>query len=520
MADSFPDSARAVQFSSGPPRSDRRLGVLWPAWAYRITAPVLQKRGLDLFERAVLGLCQAGVRVPERIGEMLGLDVRLCAHILDRATMVGHLDRHREPTEQGKESLRTGSVIESSEWRVFYVFQDPFTWELWPRTVEQLVDAYIVTIREGEAILQLGTAGRDDKLRARRILPKAGMPPPPDTAQVLAAASADRADRRVAPVREFERANGLEPAAVPEDVVGDRGPGVLGGDGSGVLRISFIGAAEPVFLVGFVEANNAGMGVAPAEGWVAHDPFGVGHSEMLRTLIDRYAPDDSQIDQEIQQRVDAAAERAGKRLQAAEQEARGPLAARLVDAIGPEIRDDKAAFDLMMGVEIAVARGDRVDAINQVMLATQMLYEELLRRMAVAYPIPPDVKRAFTSSARSRRAGLELAAQAVGFHTLPTLYDQDLPGQPAKAYVKDLVPHCLLAAASSAHPTHPLRRMAKRRPDLLTALEALNPLRNRAAHGASDTTSVQDAQWCRTVALEGARELVNLPEVKAEGNMR
>ncbi|GLY24434.1 hypothetical protein [Micromonospora sp. NBRC 101691] len=520
MAASFPASARVVQCAAAPRRSAHRLGVLWPAWAYRITAPILQKRGLDLFERAVLGLCQAGVRSPEGIGELLGLDIRLCAHILDRATTAGHLDRHREPTEQGRESLRTGSVIESPEWRVFYVFQDPFTNELWPRTVEQLEDAYVLLSRDDEVLLQLGTAGKDDRLRARRIVPPDGVPPKPSVAQVLGAVSTDHADRRVEQVREFERAQGLEPVAVPEEtLLGSRGPGAFGGAASDIHRISFVAEEEPVFLVCFVEANAAGAG-SHAEGWVAHDPFGVGHSDLLRTLIDRYAPDDSQIDEDIRQRVEAEVERAGRRLREAEHEARGPLEVRMVHDLGPAIRDHRAAYDLMMGVEIAVARGDRVDAIDHVMLATQKLYEELFRRMAVAYPLPRKTEAEFTKSLRVRRAGLEKAAQVVGFHTLPGLYNRDLGSGAPKPYVKDLVPYCLLAAASSAHPGHPLRRMAQRRPDLLEALELLNPLRNRASHAAPDPTSVQDARWCRRVALEAARELINLPEVEPERKER
>src|SRR5215468_2310027 len=100
---------RILQFSRRP-RSERRICVLWPAWTYRVIAPALQERGLDLFERAVLALCRAGVRQPDRIGGLLGLDPRLCAHIVDRAQATGLLDDQRGPTAGGLQALGTGST--------------------------------------------------------------------------------------------------------------------------------------------------------------------------------------------------------------------------------------------------------------------------------------------------------------------------------------------------------------------------------------------------------------------------
>jgi hypothetical protein len=527
MAIPFPADARVVQLSGGPPRSDRRLGLLWPAWAYRVTAPVLQMRGIDLFERVVLGLCQAGVRSPDRIAELVHLDPRLCAHLLEQAAKAGHLDEHRDLTEQGRSALRTGAVTETPEWAVLYVFQDPFTKELWPRTVERLIDGYVLTARQDEILLQLGTAGRDDKVWARRIMPADPAPQQLGPAKVLAAVSADRADRRVDRVREFERRQGLDGVAVPADVIGSRGPGLLGGDLPELHRISAIGTEpEPVFLVGFVEVTAARSGMARAEGWVAHDPFGVGHSETFRSLIHRYAPEDSQVDQAIAERVESEVARVGQRHRETERELRTALEARMVHELGPAIRDHRDAHGLMMDVELAMERGDQDDAIEKVVLATLRLYEELLRRMAAEYPVPDELMARSSASRQVSRAGLEAAAQKLGFHALPAFYVrsisaiQEAQRKPGESFVKELVALCLLAAGSTTHPDHPLRRMAARRPDLLNSLKIINNLRNRGTHGGRDATSVHDARWCRDLASEAARELLLLPDPILERTAR
>src|SRR4051794_16836742 len=83
------------------PAGDGRIGLLWPAWAYRVTAPVMPRRGLDVFERVILSLCRAGVRQPKAIGELVELHPRLCSYILDRAVELGHLDTAFAPTEAG-----------------------------------------------------------------------------------------------------------------------------------------------------------------------------------------------------------------------------------------------------------------------------------------------------------------------------------------------------------------------------------------------------------------------------------
>ena len=173
MAPSFPLSVRIIQLCPAPPRREERVCVIFPAWAHRVTAPILPRRGIDLFERVVLGLCQAGIREPDRIAARINLHARLCSHIIDQAIYHRLLDRQRELTEEGRRALRTGSVAEETSWSVRYVLQSPETGgDLWPRTAERLVDAHVIWRAPGKARLQLGTPGRPDSAEAMII----GMP--------------------------------------------------------------------------------------------------------------------------------------------------------------------------------------------------------------------------------------------------------------------------------------------------------------------------------------------------------
>lgn len=511
--------ARVLSYDQRDP-SDGRLCVMWPAWAYRVTAPVLKYRGLDLFERVVLGLCQAGVRQPDRMGALIELDARLCAHILDRAVGAGHLNKRHELTDQGRQAMRTGSAADSTEWQVCYVFEDPFSGELWPRTTDSLREAYVLRSQLEGVELQLGTAGKSDRATARRVLPPDRPPQRPNAARVVAAASEDRDARRVFKVRQYERRSGLAPVAAPKGLAG---PHVAGGFPENIPelnRVAFLNDPEPVYLVGFLEVSGNADNET-AEAWTAYDPFGMGPSDFFQSLVYRFGLDNGTLDEEIRARAAAELAAASARYNQADQDLRDLLEQRLAHDFGAEIRGDRDAFDLMLELDMAVESTARDESMERIVHTALRLYEVLFRRMMVAYPVSDGTFQTFKNSQTLRRAMLEDAAQSIGFHGVTQLYsgigDKELTGayrKPEEGYLKAMFALSLLAAKE--YDDHPLRRMATQQPDLPLTLAVLNPLRNRGAHAGRDATNPHDAQWCREAAACAVHALLRLPQPRTE----
>ena len=99
-----------------------------------------------MFQRVILGLSEAGVSQPDKIGELTGLHPRLCAYIMEGARRRGLLGKDDDVTERGIRALRTSVVTEDTEWSVRYVFTDPFSGDLWPWAADRLDHAYVRTV--------------------------------------------------------------------------------------------------------------------------------------------------------------------------------------------------------------------------------------------------------------------------------------------------------------------------------------------------------------------------------------
>jgi hypothetical protein len=520
MASSSPNwnRARVLGYASAPP-ADARVCVLWPAWAYRVTAPVLKQRGLDIFERVVLALCETGLREPARIGRVIKLDARLCAHIMEQSMASGRLTARSEVTDAGREALRTGTSALTPEWQVCYVFEDPFTGTVWPRVAENLNEAYVVRSDRAGVELELATAGKSDRARARRVLPPDRALLRPSPARVVEAAATSRAAHERFRVAEFERRAGLRAmSAAPQEVAAPRSTEFA--NSPELLRVAYLNDPEPVYLLGFIELGNDAA-TESAEAWTAYDPFGLGPSEFFQSLVYRFGRDDGSLDAEVQARTKAEIARAGARFQEADRELRELLELSLVQEFGPEIRDDADTFDLMLELETAVAGPVRDEAVERIAHTALRLYEVLFRRLLRTYPLSPTQFGSYLRVRQLRRALLEQAAQSLGFHQVTAFYtgiaDDELrktQESSDKAFLKSMFVLSLLAATE--YPDHPLRAMAQQQPDLPVVLTTLNELRNRGAHADRDATNPHDTGWCRQAAACATAVLTRLPEPRHE----
>ena len=109
--------------------------LLWPAYCYRVVAPVAWGEERNLFERTVLGLAKARVTQSKDQARYTGLDSRLLEAIQSQLSDEGLFTPEGTISEKGEAELGTEGVGQE-KLVTGYVFQDPFTGAVWDRFVE------------------------------------------------------------------------------------------------------------------------------------------------------------------------------------------------------------------------------------------------------------------------------------------------------------------------------------------------------------------------------------------------
>ena len=173
------------------PRSHTRFGerefLLWPALLYRVIAPDPLRSELNVFERAVLGFFQAGLPAITVIAQKLQLHQDLVSYIVQDLLERGLLNKAGGLSADGLTLLQ--DFLAPLELRLGYVFQDPWTGNLWPRFVEHLEYAEVEYGDNGYPRLVMGTRGTPKRRPAYTHLPRIGFPSPPLPSEILKAVS-------------------------------------------------------------------------------------------------------------------------------------------------------------------------------------------------------------------------------------------------------------------------------------------------------------------------------------------
>jgi hypothetical protein len=125
----------------GAPYQQRRY-VLWPVWVYRVIAPSSENQRLNILQKAVLGLCNAGIFEVRRVADSLDIHPNLAKEIILELQQEGLVNSGGLPTDKGRETLQDEIINSSKSMTVGHIFQDPTTGELWPIAV-RLRDLYI-----------------------------------------------------------------------------------------------------------------------------------------------------------------------------------------------------------------------------------------------------------------------------------------------------------------------------------------------------------------------------------------
>lgn len=529
MGGSFAARARFAIYSG--PVSGARTWVTVPVWAHRVTAPLVKRRGLDLFQRVILGLSEAGVRRPDRIGELTGLHPRLCAYIMDGARQQGLLGKNDEVTEEGTRALRTSVVTEDTEWSVRYVFTDPASGVLWPRAANRIDHAYVVDVSHTHVTVRLGPAGGPAIVKALRM-PVDGLGQELPTARprperVLEALHRDQVARDTLRRQELERQRNVGPAPDGTDFGADLARIAMQEQLPELTRIAFIDDPVPIEIVSVIQIAPSD---APGPGWIAHDPFGVGVNSMFSDLLAGWLVRHPALADDIERMVGKRDEEFARQYRKNQRQARERAAETLVREHGPELRSDQGVLDKLVDARLAEVERSTGKAMH----ATFALFEELVFRLCVAYPISaadavyfsqarkggkaaetkPDAPRSQeTVSEKIRRSG-----EAIGAYEVPSPYlvsaahldavaTSDRPSNGTN--FATLVAACIFAAVR--RDDHPLRSMLKQRPSILFDLNELRNGRNGQAHRLGADPVEEDLHWCHDLAALAVPFLLSVP---------
>ena len=508
MAGSTARNARFLIYTG--PVSGPRVWVTVPAWAHRVTAPLIRRRGLDLFQRVILGLSQAGVRSTDQMSELTGLHPRLCGYIVDQSRQQCLLDRAGEVTAQGRRALRTDTITnDDTEWSVRYVFTDPASGDLWPRATEKLTDAYVRSVTAERVVAELGTAGKPVSVSALRMPAHEDPPARPRPDQVLEVVRRDRQARAAARDRAVARRYNLGAAVDPPDEYGGR----IAADEPlpELSQVTFIGEPQQVEILAVIEAPPADE---PGPGWVAHDPFGVGATDMFSELVMAWTMQHAALAAELEQITGQRAAQFAADRRKARQRDRDRAEDELIREYGPELRGDAGVVRKLIDLRIA----EWEEESGRAMQASFGLFEELMFRFAVAFPIPADFA---DPSERVRASRIREAAQRAGAHQLPHpftsvnshgLAEIANRGRPAQgAPFITVAAACLIAAGRRKD--HPLRSLLQQRPNLMFELNDLRDLRNGQAHRLGERTVTEDLHWCKDLARLAVPQLLRLPAI-------
>ena len=490
MAASFDKTCAIVDLSPTPkPLSAKgRQWLLWPVWAYRVVVPQPAPECFNLFQRAVLSLCRAGIVRVDEISDRLDLGSELAAYILNQLEEMGLLDRHRELTERAKKLLDE-EPEDQVKAEAGYVFVDPFTSELWPRFCRGVLPYSESEFDGRSAKVERGTVGDPRRENATVIWPHRGdgFPPPPSRRDIVRTCS-----RSIRAEAAYKRSTGEDNSEL---------------DGSLLKRhlnqvVLLDDAPEPIFLTTFVFVP---QDVSRASLWQVCDPFGLGTSHTLRKQIEELASASSQAGDILKNAIKRAT-----REGFAVDDADFLDLFREQNQKAAEVVNEKAGFDKticpkvwerLVQMENEHIKVSDKKVSGQAWDNQQKVIEAMVRRAYEAIEeCLADVVRTFPSYDIWRPLGgaiedngvlLAKIARRIGFADDPEspCFEQFL--RIGSGPVKGVVLHehreliALLAAAllsAKDRSEHPFRRCAAEFPELILFLNELKRMRGQAAH--------------------------------------
>ena len=432
--------------------------IAWPAWGFQVVAPRLRERRLNIFQRAVLGMCRAGKYRAHEIAEHLLMSIDLAAHVVLELRQLGLLSHMDRLTPGAIRMLEEDDADRFDEPTVGYVFSDPFTGDIWPRFAPgELPHAETQTDEKGRLLLRYGSVG-DPKWDPLFVLnpqnKEAVLKRRPEPQDILRA------------VRLHHRQYGWEEEVTTRDA-------------PALARVAYV-SEEPVpFLLAVRVRRDAGGG------FVADDPFGIGDSSRLRSWIEKRLDITPNLREYL--RPVAGGDERDTDVASLQQKAAWEVESRLSIAIQQR---DAILYEHLVAMQRAFLEaevpGSPKDKWDDVAVKAQKAAERVVRLTNETHRRDGLFKTLSTNKDFNAELLNGIAAD-LGFRVpLPPSLVRVLRGKVQAAEGSSsgsLRPLLILALiASRDMPNHPLRKTAQIAPDLLHRLDALASIRDRSAH--------------------------------------
>ncbi|MEB3220272.1 MAG: hypothetical protein VKN72_29115 [Nostocales cyanobacterium 94392] len=487
---------------------DRRF-FLYPVWMYRVVAPRTTYNKLNILEKAILGLSNAGVQSAEEIGMYLGIHEDLAAHIISELINRKLIDNYGIPTGQGKQLL-DDEIFTTEEPVAGYVFQDVWTNELMPRFIDTEERADTRLNASGFPELNLGSIGKPNYQTL--VMPKVDNV----SCQTPSAKDILKAVHRHSKAIEKLASNTPEnDDNIPEESWHDSQLHSL-------KRISFIEEDPiPVWLATFLYIPQ------DDPDWLVCDPFGLGDSLWLRKAINRQFEKNNF--RELQKRILGMIKKDPDQQEflayiLKEYNSKAQQTVEFKLTVG--IKRWQDIYSLLVGMEINRAKigdlyssGQQDSEIKSCLVECQKVGEQVFNYIRPKYLPNNEWGNLSNRDKQGNQQFINNLAKKIGFVVpLPTTLTNVNKNKVRTASEygnQSLRPHMLAALlATRIFPNHPLYHLAEEHPNILTQLDKLAGLRDDSSHAssrASPTITVAEVDHCIHSIYCLVANILNLP---------
>ncbi len=481
--------------------------ILFPAYYYRVLAPRVSSRKLNILEKAVLGICRIGAFTAEEIGEKLDIGRDLSALIISELQYSNFINHLGLITKKGKQILQD-ELIETEDLIAGYLFQEPWQGELFPRFIENLEYAETRFNDNGFLELVLGTTGKPFYQRIFMPLPVNNTlmvkPTPRDILRAI------RVHNQTLTHRNQE--NDIE--TNEQSWHFDKLPELN--------RISFIEEQpQPVWLATFLYTPELNFDEFTENNWQICDPFGLGDSPWLYRQINKCLK--KQDDFPLQKSINNLLDNNSKLNKSKERKERDDEI-RIIYEEAINIIDKKLSLEILkwedlykgliviertyLEVELSNTNKDNIaknnyfinDKLEDIVIKCQKILENLFLIIAVQYPTNECWKLLDDRDKEYNQILLEKVVETIGFKPLKNESNNSNLKLPKSLLsvdinkIKSASDHqsgslrgYVIASLLTAYnyEQHPLYFFAEKMPNLLFELDKLADLRNKSGHYSS-----------------------------------
>ena len=509
-------------------RFSSRRYILWPAWAYRVIAPFVKHRKINVLQKAVMGLLLAGVHQADSIAENLAIHKDLVQFIFSELMNLGFMNSKGELTDKGKQALDEDELT-TEDMIAGYVFQDPWKEDLWPRFVSDLEYTEVELNEEGYPFLVLGTKGNPKKRQAFSVIPRNQFIPTVPTAKSVV--EAVNRHKRSLRFKNFD-----------EDILKEETESSVVDNVMDFNRVSFIEEKpQPVLLVTYLYVPESGSG---ALDWYACDPFGLGQSVMLRRKIEEILPEIPGLIENINRIAGETLHAGFDEQKAWIQKVRLKAEIEVERKLSVRIRSH-TCFDHLVEMESVhievqtLGEDSPRHKINDLLRSGVKVLESIFSEMTKSNPLRDIWKRVYVKHIvrstgkekliQQKDSGItsaiyEGAIRAVGFDgDIPGSFLNIKPGQIRAVAdygdtwrLRPLVTATVLLAQQDT--SHPLYEAVKRDPFILVSINDIANVGGGAGHANSDEISLVDAESHVNIVYSAVSTLLGLSAMEDQGS--